>query len=71
MVASLVYFAEHWVIDGLVGWGLVGASFLFWNRVERRQRKTKADRALTALCGRGLADPVRPDGDDEMATMPT
>ena len=36
MLTSLVYLAEHWVIDGLVGWAIVGGSFLFWNRFERR-----------------------------------
>ena len=34
MLTSLVYFGEHWVIDGLVGWALVGASFQFWNWFE-------------------------------------
>ncbi len=55
MLTSLVYFAEHWVIDGLVGWAIVGGSFLFWNRMERRQRATRADRALAALGDRGGA----------------
>jgi len=49
MLTSLVYFGEHWVIDGLVGWSLVGGSFLFWNRMERRQRCRRADRARRAL----------------------
>ncbi len=49
MLTSLVYFGEHWVIDGLVGWLVVGLSFLFWNRVERRERAWRADRARTTL----------------------
>jgi membrane-associated phospholipid phosphatase len=49
MLTSLVYLAEHWVIDGLVGWAIVGASFWFWHRVEDRQRHTRADRSLQAL----------------------
>ena len=48
MLMSLVYFAEHWVIDGIVGALLVGLSFLVWNRIERRQRRVRADRALAA-----------------------
>lgn len=49
MLTSLVYFGEHWVVDGLVGALLVGVSFLFWDRVERRQRRVRAERALAAL----------------------
>jgi membrane-associated phospholipid phosphatase len=49
MLTSLVYFGEHWVIDGLVGWALVGASFMFWNWFEGRQRNQRAGRARQAL----------------------
>ena len=49
MLTSLVYLAEHWVIDGLVGWAIVGASFLFWNRFEHRRRRNRAQRALAML----------------------
>lgn len=63
MLSSLVYFAEHWVIDGLVGWAIVGASFLFWNRMERRQRSARADLALAALGDRGVA--ARTDADHD------
>jgi membrane-associated phospholipid phosphatase len=49
MLTSLVYLAEHWVIDGLVGWAIVGGSFWFWNRFELRQRRTRALRAHSAL----------------------
>jgi membrane-associated phospholipid phosphatase len=51
MLTSLVYLAEHWVIDGLVGWAVVGGSFWFWSRMERRQRRLRADRARVALGG--------------------
>lgn len=51
MLTALVYFAEHWVIDGLVGWALVGVSFLMWNRIERRQRDRRAEQALHTLGG--------------------
>jgi len=49
MLTSLVYLAEHWVIDGLVGWAIVGGSFWFWNRFEDRQRRHRAQRALATL----------------------
>lgn len=49
MLSSLVYFGEHWVIDGLVGFALVGGSFWFWNWFETRQRRRRAGRARTAL----------------------
>lgn len=52
MLTSLVYFGEHWVIDGLVGWALVGLSFLFWGWFERRQLRVKAHRAHSALLAR-------------------
>ena len=42
MLTSLVYLAEHWVIDGLVGWAIVGGSFWFWNRFEHRQRQRRS-----------------------------
>lgn len=49
MLTALVYFAEHWVIDGVVGAAIVGASFWFWNRREARQRERRATRARAAL----------------------
>lgn len=49
MLTSLVYFGEHWVIDGFAGWAIVGTSFLVWNRIERRERSWRANRARTAL----------------------
>jgi membrane-associated phospholipid phosphatase len=49
MLTSLVYLAEHWVIDGLVGWMIVGGSFWFWNRFEGRQRRNRAQRTNLAL----------------------
>ena len=47
MTAALVYFGEHYVVDALAGWAVVGISFLVWNRIEQRQR----DRRLTTTCG--------------------
>jgi membrane-associated phospholipid phosphatase len=49
MLTSLVYLGEHWVIDGLVGWAIVGGSFWFWNRFEDRQRRHRAQRSFRAL----------------------
>jgi hypothetical protein len=48
MGVSLVYFAEHWVIDVLAGWGLTAASFLLWARLERGARARRIDAARTA-----------------------
>jgi len=49
MLTSLVYLAEHWVIDGLIGWAIVGGSFLLWNRLESRQRLNRSERSHRAL----------------------
>lgn len=49
MLTSLVYLGEHWVIDGLVGWAITGGSFWFWNRMERRTRVRRSNRARQAL----------------------
>jgi membrane-associated phospholipid phosphatase len=49
MLASLVYFGEHYVIDGLAGWAVVGGSFWFWGWFERRQRRNRAASALAVL----------------------
>lgn len=40
MGLTLVYFAEHYVIDVLVGWLYVVGAFWFWNRWERRRAVT-------------------------------
>jgi len=49
MLTSLVYLGEHWVIDGLVGWAITGGAFWFWNRLERRTRARRSNRAREAL----------------------
>jgi hypothetical protein len=49
MLTSLVYLAEHWVIDGLIGWALTGASFWCWHWWEDRTRVVRAERARAAL----------------------
>ena len=55
MLASLVYLGEHWVVDGFIGWLIVGGSFRVWNRVERRRRQGAAARAGAALERMGAA----------------
>jgi membrane-associated phospholipid phosphatase len=49
---ALVYLAEHYVIDVLAGWAVVGLSFLIWNRYERwRAAATPPDRPPSpAVC---------------------
>lgn len=49
MLISLVYLGEHWVIDGIAGFALVGASFWFWNWQEGRARDRRTLRAHRAL----------------------
>jgi hypothetical protein len=49
MLIALVYFAEHWVIDALVGWAIVGASFRFWHWHERRGRRRRVQTARSQL----------------------
>ena len=49
MAASLVYFGEHYVIDAIAGWIIVGGSFLFWGWFERRQLRLRAKRATDFL----------------------
>lgn len=44
MALSLVYFAEHYVIDILAGWALVGATFWWWGRWERRRESAVSSR---------------------------
>jgi membrane-associated phospholipid phosphatase len=36
MAIALMYFGEHYLVDALGGWAIVGISFLIWNRIERR-----------------------------------
>jgi membrane-associated phospholipid phosphatase len=49
MLTSLVYLAEHWVIDGLIGWAIVGGSFWFWNWQEAHRRRVRAERSIGVL----------------------
>ncbi len=34
MAVTLMYFGEHYFVDALAGWAVVGLSFLMWNRIE-------------------------------------
>ena len=49
MLTSLVYLGEHWVIDGLVGWAITGATFWCWGWWEQRTRVRRAERARAEL----------------------
>ena len=42
MAVALMYFAEHYLVDALAGWAVVGISFLVWNRIEGRRAPTGA-----------------------------
>lgn len=54
MALCLVYFAEHYVIDVLLGWVYVAGAFWFWRWWEQR-------RATTSPIDDGYPDPVRSD----------
>ena len=43
MVTTLMYFGEHYFVDGLAGLAVVGVSFLLWNRIERRWERRRAE----------------------------
>ncbi len=62
MAVALAYFAEHYIADALAGWAIVGASFLLWNRIERRLDERRAPIAATT------ADP--PAGEHEAEFEP-
>ena len=49
MATSLVYFGEHYLVDAVAAWILVGLTFLGWNRVERAQRRRRIARSRLAL----------------------
>ncbi len=46
MTLTLMYFAEHYLIDALAGFAYVGASFWFWGRWERRREERRGATAL-------------------------
>jgi hypothetical protein len=56
MGLSLVYLAEHYVIDVLAGWALVGFSFWIWARIEGRPT-LPPDVAVTAPAGASTIPP--------------
>ena len=72
MAIALAYFAEHYFVDAVAGWLIVGASFLLWNRVERRLDGRRNEPALadsteadTAATGAGVgADDTTDDAGD-------
>jgi membrane-associated phospholipid phosphatase len=55
MAIALAYFAEHYIVDALVGWLLVGASFWLWNRIEA-SRATRSEQNNDDPLGADEAD---------------
>jgi membrane-associated phospholipid phosphatase len=49
MGVALVYLGEHYVVDVLAGWVLVGLSFVLWGWIERRGRLSRAAISRSAL----------------------
>lgn len=58
MAVALMYFAEHYLVDALAGWAVVGVSFVAWNRIEARLAEPDTQSA-TAHHGADSA-PVEP-----------
>ncbi len=48
MAIALAYFAEHYFIDAIAGWAIVGGSFWLWNRIEQRSTSRAGDTAAPA-----------------------
>lgn len=44
MGVALVYLAEHWAVDVVAGWIVVGMSFAIWGTIERRLARRGTDR---------------------------
>jgi membrane-associated phospholipid phosphatase len=57
MLASLVYLAEHYVIDVVAGWAAVAASFLAWDAIERRLRLRRQPAGDTIPTGAAIMAP--------------
>lgn len=51
MALSLVYLAEHYVIDVLAGWAVVVVSLVLWDRLERSARERRVARTRSAIAG--------------------
>ena len=53
MALALAYFAEHYFVDALAGWAVVGLSFWMWNRIEgkwtARSERAAADELLNQI----------------------
>lgn len=49
MAWSLVYLAEHYVIDVLAGWAVVVFSFWIWAKIERRWDRRRTERKVDTI----------------------
>ena len=67
MLTALVYFAEHWVSDGLIAFAMVGATCAVWHRVETRgllQPRIAATVDMELQAGDELGLVAAQEGDD-------
>lgn len=69
MGLALVYLAEHWVIDVIAGWVVVGTSFALWGAVERRRTRRQADHVESTPL-RETVDLVDLEGTEEQMCQP-
>jgi HAMP domain-containing protein len=58
MAIALAYFAEHYFIDAIAGWAIVGASFFAWNRIERSLDARRAARTELDADGTEMNEPA-------------
>lgn len=70
MLLSLVYLAEHYVIDVLAGWASVGLAFVVWTAIERRTAERRAARAASAPAGKATGGGDEPDPEPALAGSP-
>lgn len=65
MAVTLAYFAEHYIVDALAGWLVVGASFWLWNRLEARWEQLDSQPVGAAVHDGG----ERVAADDELSVL--
>ncbi len=68
---SLVYLAEHYVIDVLAGWAVVVFSFWLWARIERRWDRRRSENGATETVGAAQGWLESPEREAKLARDPS
>ncbi len=63
MAVALMYFGEHYFVDAVAGWAIVGVSFLIWNRIESRRKDDVHTGSDDTPCDNALIDSDDPSSD--------